>query len=260
MKVYLSPSDQWSNIVADREHSEAYHCTKIAQSTEKYLKLNGYTTKIGDNSKEGSYTTRAKESNNWGADLHVCIHTNAGGGEGTLMLTYPSSANDKYVESIYKEVATLTPTKDRGIQSRTNLYEINKTKCVCAYLEADFHDNATIENWIDANVDNLGKAIARGICKADGKTFKESSTSAGSGSTATGTLYKVQTGAFRNKSNATDFASILNRAGINSFVYYDSSDSLYKVQSGAFVSKSNAEAQIKSIKAKGFDAFAYKAK
>lgn len=260
MKIYLSPSDQWSNIVADKAHSEAYHCKQIADATKKYLGINGYTAKVGDNSKEGSYPNRAKESNSWGADLHVCIHTNAGGGSGTLMLAYPSSANNKYVKAIYTEVANLTPTSDRGIQSRSNLYEINKTNCVCAYLEADYHDNATIENWIDANVDNLGKAIARGICKADGKTFKESSTSSGSGSTATGTLYKVQTGAFKNKSNATNLASILNRAGINSFVYYDNSDSIYKVQSGAFVSKSNAEAQVKTIKAKGFDAFAYKAK
>lgn len=259
MKIYLSPSDQWSNIVADRAHSEAYHCKQIADAAKKYLYINGYTTKVGDNSEEGSYPNRAKESNSWDADLHVCIHTNAGGGSGTLMLAYPSSVNNKYVEAIYTEVANLTPTSDRGIQSRSNLYEINKTNCVCAYLEADFHDNATIENWIDANVDNLGKAIARGICKADGKTFKESSTS-GSDSTATGTLYKVQTGAFKDKSNATNLANKLNNADINSFVYYDTSVSLYKVQSGAFASKYNADAQVKAIKAKGFDAFAYKAK
>lgn len=259
MKIYLSPSDQRSNIVADKAHSEAHHCTQIAKAAKKYLEGNGYTVKIGDNTKEGTYSKRATDSNNWGADLHICIHTNAGGGEGTLMLAYKTSCNNKYVKAIYTEVANLTPTKDRGVQSRNNLSEINKTKAVCAYLEVDFHDNKNIENWIDINIDNIGKAIAKGVCKADGKTFKESSTS-GSGSTATGTLYKIQTGAFKNKSNATNLAALLNRKGINSFVYYDNSDSLYKVQSGAFVLKSNAESRVKFIKAKGFDAFAYKAK
>lgn len=257
MKVYLSPSDQWSNIVADGEHSEAYHCKQIAQSAEKYLKLNGYTTKVGDNSKEGSYTTRVKESNNWGADLHVCIHTNAGGGEGTLMLAYPSSVNNKYVEAIYKEVASLTPTKDRGIQSRSNLYEINNTKCTCAYLETDFHDNATIENWIDNNIDNIGKAIARGICSADGKSFKESTTSSSTGTTVSGSLYKVQAGAFKDKSNATALSAKLTASGFDNFVYYDSASALYKVQAGAYASKTNAETQVKALKAKGFDAYAY---
>lgn len=262
MKVYLSPSDQWGNIVADKEHSEAYHCTQIAQAVKKYLEMNGYTVKIGDNSKQGTYTNRAKESNSWGADLHVCIHTNAGGGEGTVMFSYPSSVNDKYVKAIYNEVANLTPTKDRGIQSRNDLYEINNTTCVCAYLEVDFHDNATIENWIDANVDNIGKAIAKGICSADGKTFKDSETVTDTPSkpSTSDTLYKVQAGAYSKKSNADSMVSKLKSSGFDAFAYYDSASKLYKVQAGAYSSKTNAEKQVSNLKAKGFEAFAYKSK
>ena len=80
-KIYLSPSDQWSNMVSDLAHSEAYHCKQIAKSVDKYLKANGYAVKVGDNSKEGSYTARVKESNGWNADVHIAIHTNAGGGK-----------------------------------------------------------------------------------------------------------------------------------------------------------------------------------
>ena len=66
MKVYLSPSDQWSNIVAGGEHSEAFHCNKIAEYARAYLELNGYEVKIGSSVKENTYKNRVKESNEWG--------------------------------------------------------------------------------------------------------------------------------------------------------------------------------------------------
>lgn len=258
MKVYLSPSDQLANIVADGEHSEAYHCKQIAESAKKYLKLNGYTVKVGDNSKEGSYVERTTESNNWGADLHVPIHTNAGGGVGTLMITYPSSVNDKYVVNIYNEVANLTPTKDRGVQSSSNLYEINSTNCVCAYIEVEFHDNVTTENWIDSNIDNIGKSIAIGICKADGKHFKETSSTQKPDSVSNKTLYKVRAGAYKYDNNAKEMVTSLKDSGFDAFYYFDSDSGLYKVQAGAYTEKESAEKQVKALKAKGFDAFAYK--
>lgn len=208
MKIYLSPSDQTGNIVADKEHSEQYHCSQIANATKKYLEMNDYTVKIGDNSEQGTYPQRVKDSNAWGADLHVCIHTNAGGGEGTSMFTYPTSVKDKYVVGIYNEVAALTPTKDRGIQSRSDLYEIVNTVCVCAYLEAEFHDNVSLENWIDENVDNIGKAIARGICKADGKEFICEGND----------LYKVQVGAFKSYNNAVKLKDELKQKGYDCFI------------------------------------------
>lgn len=256
MKIYLSPSDQWSNIVADGEHSEAHHCTLIAKSAKKYLEANGYTVRIGDNTKEKTYSARVKESNNWNSDLHICIHTNAGGGEGTLVMAYPSSCSNKYVEEIYKTVASLTPTKDKGIQPRTNLYEIKKTSCTCVYIEVDFHDNATIENWIDANTDNIGKAIAKGVCAADGKNMVDDSET--TDKPVSGTLYKVQAGAFKEKRNADELSSKLNSRGYGNFVYYDSSSGLYKVQVGAYTLRENAKKQKKTLWGAGFDAFVYR--
>lgn len=204
MKIFLSPSDQVSNTTASG-HSERDHCVKIADYAKDYLELNGYTVKIGIE------WNRAIESNNWGADLHVPIHTNAGGGTGTLMLCHSVSVNNKYVKAIYEEVAALTPTDDRGIQARDTLYEIRDTNCVCAYLEAEFHDNATTEKWIDDNMENIGKAIARGICKADDKEFKEYESS--------DTLYKVQAGAFKDEENAKKQVEALQKAGFDAFYY-----------------------------------------
>lgn len=74
MKVYLSPSDQWSNIVAGGEHSEAFHCIKIAEYARAYLELNGYEVKIGSSVKENTYKDRVKESNEWG-QIYIFLFT-----------------------------------------------------------------------------------------------------------------------------------------------------------------------------------------
>lgn len=243
MLVYLSPSDQWSNIVADREHSEAYHCKQIAEAAKKYLEMNGYEVVIGDNSVFGYYTRRVKESNALKADLHVPIHTNAGGGEGTLMLCHSVSTNDKYVKGIYNAVASLTPTKDRGIQVRNDLYEISATNCVCAYLEVEFHDNVTTESWIDEHINEIGEAICQGICNADGKNMDLSPT----------ILYRVQTGAFKKKENADKMSNELKEKGIENYVVYR--NGYYKVQCGAFAKKENAEKMVKELSSLGYDSF-----
>lgn len=176
MLIYLSPSDQWTNPAAGSGHSEAYHCTQIAVAAKKYLEMYGYKCFIGDNTREGSYPARAKESNMLGADLHIAIHTNAGGGQGTEMICYPGKQNNPYIVNVYNCVASLTPTVDRGIRQRTNLYEVNYTNCTCVYIEVEFHDNQTYERWIDANIDNIGYEIAHGVCMTDGISMIKSET------------------------------------------------------------------------------------
>lgn len=215
MKIYLSPSDQWGNKTASG-HSEAHHCTEIAKACYKYLKKVGYDVKIGNNTKQGTYATRVKESNLWGADLHIPIHTNAGGGDGTVVFVYDkASANNKYVKKIYNGVAYITPGVDDGIKINPSLYEINATKAMCCYIEVEFHDNSWLEKWIDENVDTIGYAIALSIARADGCDISRS-------------------------------PSISN---------VNNPDAKYKVQVGAFVEKSNAEAYANDLKVKGFDAF-----
>lgn len=252
-KVYLSPSDQWSNKCSGGD-TEAAHCKKIAESAKKYLIPSGYEVKIGDNSKEGSYPDRVAESNEWCADVHVAIHTNGGGGKGTETFCHPSSKNNKYVKAVYKAVAKASKGDDRGIKITTSLYEITNTKAVCVYVEAEFHD--TYGSWIDDNVSKLGKAIAQGICDADGKTLKSpSSGSSNSNSTSKSKLWKVQSGAYESQTYAENQVKALKKAGFDAFAY--KSGKFYKVQCGAFEKKSNATALAKKLEAKGFDAYVY---
>lgn len=200
MKVYLSPSDQWSNKTVTGT-TEAEQCGKIARSVATILNKRGNITLVGDNTKEKTYRNRVVESNKFGSDLHICIHTNAGGGQGTLVLCSEKSKDNKYVKSIYESVAKLTPSKDKGIQVRSDLYEINATKAVCVYIEVDFHDNIESQKWIERNMDNIAKAIADGITPDPGKV-----------------LYKVQVGAFEEKKNAIDMQTKLKELGYDAII------------------------------------------
>lgn len=253
IKVYLSPSDQWSNKCSGGD-TEAGHCKKIAESAKKYLTASGYEVKIGDNSKEGSYSKRVTDSNKWGANVHVAIHTNAGGGEGTEVFCYPSSKSNKYVKAVYNAVAKVSKGDDRGIKTYKSLYEITNTTATCVYVESEFHD--TYGSWIDDNVSKLGKAIAEGICNADGKTLKSPSTgSTNSSVSSSSKLWKVQCGAYESQTYAEKQVKALKKAGFDAFAY--KSGKFYKVQCGAFEKKSNATALAKKLEAKGFDTYVY---
>lgn len=73
-------------------------------------------------------------------------------------------------------------------------------------------------------------------------------------SSGSGTLYKVQTGAFKQKSNAQALEKKLKAAGFDTYVV--NTGGYYKVQVGAFSKKANAEAMLAKLKAAGYsDAF-----
>lgn len=71
---------------------------------------------------------------------------------------------------------------------------------------------------------------------------------------ASGTLYRVQVGAFSKKENADKTLAAVQAKGFDSFI--TKVGNLYKVQVGAYSVKSNADAQLNRLKAAGFsDAF-----
>ena len=93
-------------------------------------------------------------------------------------------------------------------------------------------------------------AIAAEVNKRLGASATEPETP----SSGTGTLYKVQTGAFKQKSNAQALEKKLKAAGFDTYVV--NTGGYYKVQVGAFSKKANAEAMLAKLKAAGYsDAF-----
>jgi len=66
-------------------------------------------------------------------------------------------------------------------------------------------------------------------------------------------LYRVQTGAFKVKSNADKLAAELKKKGFDTYIVQ--ADGLFKVQVGAYSQKANADAMMAKLKAAGYNAF-----
>lgn len=77
-KIYLSPSNQVSNSYAYGNTNEMVQCNRIAEAARVALKRCGFDVKKAPQGQ--NMNTSINESNNWGADLHIPVHTNAGGG------------------------------------------------------------------------------------------------------------------------------------------------------------------------------------
>lgn len=207
MRVYISPSSQTNNKYAYGSYTEAQVCRKIGEYMynriqERYK--DRITCKLASASLDVS--GRIKDSNNFGADLHYCIHTNAGGGDGTLVMCYPGYEKNEYVTRAYNAISRLSPGKDDGIKTRTDLAEITDTTAVCVYVEVEFHDIPSLAKWIVGNMQKIGYALADSILGE----FEEN--------VSRETLYKVQIGAFKNRENAEKLKSELKSKGYDTFI------------------------------------------
>lgn len=174
MKIYLSPSSQEKNAYATGNTVEEIVCNKITDALIPILVRHGLTTKR--NNPANTPYQHAMESNAWGADYHIPIHTNAGNGQGTEVFCYNASnltaKSTILSKNIYDEVSKLTPTSDRGLKTNQSFTEIIKTKASCAYIEVEFHDSVSGSNWILNNINQIAEAIARGILKTLNITYK----------------------------------------------------------------------------------------
>ena len=170
-KIYLSPSDQTANKYAYGGTNEAVQCRRIADALEKALKRCGFAVK---NNKKSSMQSRVKESNKWGADLHMPIHTNAYNGKvsGTRMFCYNTSgAGYKACKAVYKYLAPLTLGKSENISVYADLYEVKYPEAPTVYTEVDFHDVPKVAKWIIEHTEDIAEAMCKGVCEYFGVKY-----------------------------------------------------------------------------------------
>ena len=125
-----------------------------------------------------------------------------------------------------------------GDKDKTLSYEPKSDEMVLT-VHRWFANKSCPGNWMYSRMGDLAEKV----------TAQLGGTSAGS----SGTLYRVQTGAFSKKSNADAMEKKLKAKGFDTYMVQ--SGGLYKVQVGAYSVKANAEAMMKKVKSAGFDAF-----
>lgn len=207
-KIYLSPSDQDRNTYAYGGTTENVQCGIIANFCAEALKRCGFEVKCNTTDE---MEDRVRESNAWGADVHIPIHSNAFNGSvgGTRIFSYDkTNAGSKIARAIYDVLAPITPGTSDNIGVNTSWYEMRVPDASSVYIECEFHDVPDIAKWIIENTKLIGETIARGICNHYGVTFVEEPQF----------LYKVQVGAFGVKDNADKMLAKLRASGFDGFI------------------------------------------
>ncbi len=171
-RIYLSPSNQNRNTYATGGTNEMAQCDKIAAATAKALKRCGFEVMVA---KSGTLMqTRCPESDKFGADIHMPIHTNAFNGKytgGTRVFCLNSNGR-KAAEAVKNALGAISPGKDDSVSYKTDLYEINVPKALTVYVECEFHDTVTGSNWIRKNTVAIGEAICKGMCNYFGYKYR----------------------------------------------------------------------------------------
>ena len=166
-KIYISPSNQYANTYATGNTNEREQCHKIAKACVDYLQKYGFEVKCTYN--DDMYV-RVKESNDFKADMHVAIHTNATGAHnitgGTQILLYSLDGERmKAGLAVFNELSPLTPGKSaERLVAKPGFYECNSVNGLTVYCECEFHDTEEGSNFIINNTTQIGEAIAKGIC------------------------------------------------------------------------------------------------
>lgn len=209
-RIYLSPSNQGRNTYAVGSTNEMAQCDRIAAATATALKRCGFEVKVG---KSGdTMQNRCSESDSFGADIHMPIHTNAYNGKvtgGTRIFCLNSNGKGA-CDKVLKYLGAISPGTADSIKYETDLYEINVPRALTVYVECEFHDTTTGANWIISNVPKISEAICHGLCDHFGVTYKAAGSS---GSSSGGT-----SGGFKSyivRITADDGVNIRKGAGTN---------------------------------------------
>lgn len=216
-KIYISPSNQEANLYETGGTNEKEQCHKIARACYNYLKTKGFNVKCTYN--DNMYE-RVSESNAFGADIHLAIHTNATVNHnvtgGTQILLYSLTGERKKVgEAVLNRLAPITPGKSaEKLIEKPSFYEVNSAKGITVYCECEFHDTKEGSEFIIKNTKIIGEAIAKGICDYYGISVEDNTKTDENKKT----LYTVQVGAFSNKNNAEKYVEQLKKAGFDAII------------------------------------------
>lgn len=281
LKITLDPGHgQYGNKSPNNskyiEGTQMWHlANKLKTALEKYgFEVVTTRPKIADNP---SLNERGSAAGKNGSSMFLSLHSNAPGAnaDGTYSASVTGSVvyysmtrseNKALADKLGNKVSQLMGHYYRGSKTReypnkpgVDYYGVIRAAaqsgCKCAMLiEHGFHTNIADSNYllVDENLQKIAEAEAAIIAEYFGQTKTETAPQEKPAEPAK-TIYRVQTGAFTKKANATALAEKLKKAGFDTYIVQ--SGNYYKVQVGAYSVKANADAMAKKLKAAGFDTY-----
>lgn len=149
-----------------------------------------------------------KEANCSGADVAISFHINAGGGDGFEAYYYNTSTKGKKLAGLCEKYVKNLGQNSRGLKSGNHLSFIKNTKMTAVLVESFFADNKKDKTIGDTLAEQtaFGVAYAKAILEYLGIKYIPSK------------IYRVQVGAYSNKSNAETAKKKLQEAGFDGII------------------------------------------
>lgn len=186
---------------------------------------------------------KAMEANAAGVDFFVSIHRNSyptdNAVSGVESLVYDKSGIKLEMAENINEQLESVGFVNLGVKARPGLVVLRRTQMPAVLVEAGFINSDTDNQLFDDNFDDIALAIAEGIL---------GTLNTGSGSAPSS--YTVQTGAFRNKTNAERLEAELKELDFPADIA--EGDGLYRVTVGAFPSLDEAADMERRLRQAGY--------
>lgn len=165
---------------------------------------------------EVSLDDRIRAANNFGADIYISIHHNAGinGGKGGGIVAYTYTKVDattkEWQKALYEALIAETGLKGNRANplATANLAECRKTTMPAVLLELGFMDSKTDVPVIltEEYADQCARAIVKVVVEKGQLVEKPSK------------IYRVQVGAYTDKTNAEKMVKALKNAGFEAMI------------------------------------------
>lgn len=174
--VFLSPSTQdWNPYI--NGGTEEQYMNIIADKMEPYLRSSGISY-VRNNPRRGA-AGAISDSNAGRYDVHLAIHSNAGGGDFAGKLRGIDIYYSPYSD-LSRDLATITANNFETIypdpakvntRPTTTLGEVSRTRAVAILAEIGYHDNYADASWIKSNLDRIAVVLVQSLCDYFGIPF-----------------------------------------------------------------------------------------
>lgn len=246
MKIFLSPSNQTSNIGLYSRYNlnECLACEKIAAATKTVL--NDYDVEVIVYAQEMTMNDRIANTNDLCSadDLHLCIHTNASSNasaHGTETMYNSNNSKSKEFAKLLLYYVGEEFGYARRYYAYDSLSELKNVNCIPCYVECGFHTNVEDVNVIVNYYNDVASAIAASIIEFFDLQLKQPEPA------PTPATSIIQVGAYSFEQNAIDMSTSLLKAGFT--VYWIIEDNLTKI----CVDYTDLNTTVENLKQKGFN-------
>ena len=213
----LDPNETREWVLNDRI------CDKIENKLSAYDGIEILRTDDTTGEEPIGLTARTNAANRFGADFYLSIHHNAGAkgtsAGGITAIVYPGvgAATKAWQKELYDSLIKYTGLKGNRSNPlpQSDLHEVRETAMPAVLLELGFMDSTNdtpiilTEDYAEKAANAIVEVIAR---KANLTPKQEVPTTP---EPETGTIYRVQIGAFSSKENAERRAEQARKAGFN---------------------------------------------